>query len=218
VDLGGDRLRHRHDGAHRLDPQLDHARSLRYVLDHRGSHQAGLNDVTPGFFITAGVLALKYRPWLGAVLIAVAAGFKPYAAAWFPGVIGVGGLAGLGALIVTSLLLWLPPALLWGPASIVRSLELAREVHAVSANALNIPILRLLALPIAIAALFLKQWWMAAVTGLAIFLIVLFFDFWASLGYLVAVAPITGILLEMGSRHLRQRRRSATTSTGVAVA
>ena len=120
--------------------------------------------------------------------------------------------------IATSLLLWLPPALVWGPTSMIRSFELAREVHAVSENAFNIPILRVLALPIAIAALFLKQWWMAAVTGLAIFLIVLFFDFWASIGYLVAITPITGILLEMGARNLRQRRRPAPTAAEPAFA
>jgi hypothetical protein len=167
---------------------------------------AGLNDVTPGFFITAGVLALKYKPWLGAVLIAIAAGFKPYAAAWFPGVIAVGGLRNLGVLVLSSLVVWLPAWVAWGPLSMIRSFELARDVHPVSENALNVPMARLLAVPIAIVALFLKPWWAAGITGLAIFLIVLFFDFWASIGYLVAIAPITGILIEMGIRNLQQRR------------
>ena len=152
------------------------------------------------------MLALKYKPWLGAVLLAVGAGFKPYVGAWFPGVIGVGGLVNLGVLVVASLVVWLPAWVAWGPLSMLKSFELARDVHPVSENALNVPLARLLALPIAIAALFLKPWWVAGISGLAIFLIVLFFDFWASIGYLVAIAPITGILIEMGMRNLQQRR------------
>lgn len=179
---------------------------------------AGLNDVAPGFFITAALLALRSRPWLGALLIAVAAGLKPYAGAWFPGVVGVGGLTGLAVLAAASAAVWLPAVVAWGPGAIIRSFEMARAVHTVSENALNVPALRILAAPVAIVALFLRSWWMAAVSGLAIFSIVLFLDSWASLGYLIAIAPITGILVEMGIRHVRDRRRPTASAEAAAVA
>ncbi len=166
----------------------------------------GTNDVTPGFFITAGLLALRYRPWLGAVLIAVAAGFKPYAFAWYPGVIGVGGIAGLGSLVVSSVVIWLPILLFSAPVSVLRSFSMAQDVHPVPQNALNFPAARVLAIPVAIGAAFLHKWWMAVASGLAIYLVVLFFDRWASLGYLVAIVPIIGILLEVWVHELARHR------------
>jgi hypothetical protein len=43
-------------------------------------------------------------------------------------------------------------------------------------------------------------------SGVAIFLIVLYFDHWASLGYLLAVAPIVGICIELAARTLTAGR------------
>jgi uncharacterized membrane protein len=51
----------------------------------------GVNDSTPGLLITAGLLALRQRPFLGGVLLALAAGLKPYAFAWAPAAIAYGG-------------------------------------------------------------------------------------------------------------------------------
>ena len=53
---------------------------------------SGTNDVLPGLLIAAGLLALRWRPWVGAVLVALAAGIKPYAFAWFPAIVALGGL------------------------------------------------------------------------------------------------------------------------------
>jgi hypothetical protein len=156
----------------------------------------GINDSTPGFFITAAMLALRTRPVLGGILLGVAIGLKPYALAWLPGLIGYGGLRAAFGAVVTSVATWLP-VLWWGPQSFLRSAELAREVHAASpGGALGIPILRLLAAPLALAALFVRRWSLAVLMGSAIFVIVLFFDTWASFGYWLAVVPITGIALE----------------------
>lgn len=155
----------------------------------------GINDSAPGFFITAGVLAMRHRPIVGGVLIAVAAALKPYAFAWLPGLIGYGGVRAGASAAVASLVAWAPVAA-WGPASVVRSFEMARDVHQQSAGALNMPALRVLAAPVALAALFARSWEMAALSGSAIFVIVLFLDTWASFGYWLAVLPITGIAIE----------------------
>jgi hypothetical protein len=155
---------------------------------------SGANDVAPGFFIAAGMLMLISRPLAGGLLLAVAAALKPYALAWFPGAIGFGGMAALVGTVVGSVVLW-APLLVWGPATLLQAFEDARKVH-VSANAINIPELRLLALPIALGSLFLRRWTHAAVSGLLIFFIVLFFDRWVSWTYLLAIAPLLGILLE----------------------
>jgi hypothetical protein len=166
----------------------------------------GINDSTPGFFITASLLALRTRPVLGGVLLGLAIGLKPYALAWLPGIIGYGGLRATVAAVATSTLAWLP-VLWWGPQSFLRSIDLAREVHADSpGGALNIPALRVLAAPVALAALFVRRWTFAVVSGSAIFLIVLFFDAWASFGYWLAVLPITGIALETAASRWRAER------------
>lgn len=155
---------------------------------------SGANDVAPGFFIAAGMVMLVSRPLAGGILLAIAAALKPYALAWFPGAIGYGGMAALAGTAVGSLVLW-APLLLWGPATMLQAVEDARKVHT-SANAINIPELRLLALPIALGSLLLRRWTHAAISGLLIFVIVLFFDRWVSWTYLLAIAPLLGILLE----------------------
>ena len=156
----------------------------------------GINDSTPGFFITAALLALRTRPLLGGVLLAVAVGLKPYALAWVPGVVAYGGVrAAIGAGVVSAVA-W-APLLAWGPTSFMRSTDLAREVHAESpGGALGLPALRILAAPVVLVALLVRRWTVAALSGSAIFIIVLFFDTWASFGYWLAVLPITGIAVE----------------------
>jgi hypothetical protein len=156
---------------------------------------SGVNDVAPGFFIAAGMVALAWRPLAGGLLLAIAAGLKPYAFAWFPAAIGYGGMAALAGTAAGTLALWVPPLLLWGPSTMLQAVDDARRVHT-SVNGINIPGLRVLALPIALGSLFVRRWTGAATSGLLIFFIVLFFDRWVSWAYLLAIAPLAGILLE----------------------
>jgi hypothetical protein len=165
---------------------------------------SGVNDVTPGFLITAGLLALRERRILGGVLLALAAAYKPYALAWVPAAVGYGGAATLGALLVTSLAAW-SPLLAWGPASFVRSIELAQATHPVPEGSLNVPALRILAVPLAIGSLFAHRWWLVVASGTAIFFVVLFLDKWASIGYYLAVVPILGVALETAIRRWSDR-------------
>jgi len=102
--------------------------------------------------------------------------------------------------------LW-SPLLAWGPASFLRSVEMAAAVHPVPENSLNVPALRILAVPLALAALFVRSWTLTVVAGAAIFLVVLFTDRWASYGYWLVVLPILGMVAE---RWLRERAAPST--------
>jgi hypothetical protein len=166
---------------------------------------AGTNDVSAGLLIAAGLLVLRRHRVLGGLLLAAAAGTKQYAFAWFPGAIGFAGMEAAAALAVGTLAAW-SPALLWGPSSVLRSMQLAAELDRPPQNTIQVPVLRLLAAPIAVAALFLRQWRWAVLSGAAIFVLVLFFDTWASLGYLLAVAPIVGVALERPEAGMRGTR------------
>jgi hypothetical protein len=156
---------------------------------------AGVNDYSPGLLITASLLLMRERRVLGAGALAVAAALKPYAAAWFLPAIGYAGVAGTVVLIMTALILW-SPLLIWGPASFIRGIEIQRGVHPGSENALDLPLMRWLAIPVALAGIVIRRWEWMVLTGAAAFIVFLFFDRWASLGYWVAVGPIAGIALE----------------------
>jgi hypothetical protein len=155
----------------------------------------GVNDYSVGLLIAVSLLMLRHQPMIGAAILAMAIALKPYAAAWFLPAIGFGGLGVAGVLVGASILLW-SPLLFWGPATFVKSLDMARAIHPESENALNLPLLRWLALPISAAGLLARRWEWMVLTGALGFVVFLFFDRWASLGYWVAVGPITGIALE----------------------
>ncbi|MDQ3870547.1 MAG: glycosyltransferase 87 family protein, partial [Chloroflexota bacterium] len=178
---------------------------------------SGVNDSSPGFFITAGLLALRERPLLGGALLAVAAALKPYAFAWFPAAIGYRGLPALLGAALGTAVLW-SPLLVWGPFSFLRSLQMAENLPHHFSNAANVPVLRLLSVPVALASLFVRRWEWAVVSGAVIFLTVLFFARWASAAYVLAALPILGIVLEtelLGGRRERPRWSGDTPDTPV---
>jgi hypothetical protein len=155
----------------------------------------GVNDYSPGLLIAGGLLLLRSRPVIGAGLLALAAAIKPYAVAWFLPAIGFGGGAVAATLAGASAVLW-SPLLVWGPGGYLRSVQLNAGVHPVPANALNLPALRWLALPVTAAGLFARRWDVAVLLGALTFVVYLFFDHWASLGYWLAVIPAAGIAIE----------------------
>jgi hypothetical protein len=167
----------------------------------------GMNDQVPGLLVLAGLLLLERRRLSGAALLALSAAIKPYAFAWFPALIGFGGLAVAATLIGLSALLW-APLLIWGPDMYLRSVELARGIHPTPQNALNMPMLRILALPIAAVSLLIRNWTLAVLSGALIFVIVLFLDRWASLGYWYVVLPILGVIAERAIRRFGGRARA----------
>jgi hypothetical protein len=169
----------------------------------------GLNDQLPALLLLVGLLAAERRRWvLGAGLVAISAAIKPYTFAWFPGLIGIGGMTALLTLGTVTLVAWLP-VLLFGPGSFLRSIELARATHPTPENTLNLPALRIVALPIAIAACFVRSWTLAVLSGALIFLVVLFLDSWASVGYWYVVVPPVGIVAERALDRIGARLRAA---------
>ena len=150
---------------------------------------SGTNDILPGLFITLGLLALRDRSWVGGVWLALAAGIKPYAAAWFPAVVALGGAPALAALIGVTAVLW-SPLLVWGFGPFIDSVATATQVHLVPQDALNAPALRVLAVPVAIVEFFSRSWLAAVMLGTTVFVLVLFLDRWASVSYWLAIVPI----------------------------
>ncbi len=156
---------------------------------------SGVNDYSPGLLILVAMLAIRNRRMLGAGLLAAAVALKPYAAAWVLPAIGYGGIGiGVGVAAVSAFL-W-SPLLVWGPGSFLRSVELARAIHVQPRDALNLPVLQWVALPIALAGLLVRRWEVAALLGSATFVVFLFTDRWASYGYWLAVIPVSGVAIE----------------------
>jgi hypothetical protein len=168
----------------------------------------GSNDTTAGLLILAALLAAVRVPILGAVLLAVAVAFKPYALAWLPGLLGFAGVAApLAAFIVASAVLWLPALIAWGPSSIVWSFREADALHARPYYSLayalgaspeaGVPkvawdVLRFGAgIALALLNVLLVRTAAALIVGGAlVFAATLFLGWWGTFAYLAAVAPV----------------------------
>lgn len=158
----------------------------------------GLNDYSVSLILTGSLLALPYRPRLAMIGLAVAAAVKPYAAAWFFPAIGLSGLGAAAWLVGASAILW-TPVLFWGVGSYVESLRLISLVTTPAgwaSNSIPLPWVRGLGIPIALSGLLARQWHVTVLIGSTAFAAVMFFGEWASLGYWVALLPITGIAVE----------------------
>jgi hypothetical protein len=89
----------------------------------------GSNDTSAGLLILAALVMAVRRPVIGAVILAVAVSFKPYAIAWVPPLIIWAGIPSLIAFALASVVAWSPVLFLWGPASYLKSLAMAQETH-----------------------------------------------------------------------------------------
>lgn len=89
----------------------------------------GSNDTSGGFILLVAFIVARRRPVLGAVLLAVAVAFKPYAAAWAPAFLVWAGWGAIVAFGAATLLLWSPVIFLWGIPSFLKSLDMANRVH-----------------------------------------------------------------------------------------
>ena len=91
----------------------------------------GSNDTSAGVLLLVALLAAQRRPVLGAVFLAVAVAFKPYALAWLLPLLAYGGVAWpLIAFVATSAVAWGWAVIAWGPAPILDSLRRADGLHA----------------------------------------------------------------------------------------
>jgi hypothetical protein len=166
----------------------------------------GSNDTTAGLLILLALVTAVRVPAAGAVLLAAAVAFKPYALAWLPGLLAYGGVvAPLVAFLVASLVLWLPAAVAWGPGAMLWSWQRADEVHAVPyyslAYALGDPPLvpraawqgARVALGILVAAISFLAVHSArsfVIAGVLVFGATLFLGWWSTFAYLAGVAPV----------------------------
>jgi hypothetical protein len=159
----------------------------------------GINDQLPAFLLLAGLLLVERRgrrPVVaGTVLVAAGTAIKPYLAAWAPSIAGFAGLWTLVPFALAAAICWLP-ALAWGPATYLASVERARSIHPIPESSLNLPGLRILALPLAFIALRARSFGAMVFSGAAVFSAVLFLDRWASFGYLLVLLPPIGIVIE----------------------
>ncbi len=179
----------------------------------------GMNDMIPGLLVVSGLLLAERRRMVaGSLLVALSAGIKPYSFAWFPALIGYGGVTTAIVLIVTAGLAWLP-VLMWGPMSYLDSIKGAWIVqHRQEQNTIDMPILRVLAIPLAALSLLVRSWEGMVLIGAAIFVVMMTTDYWMSYGYWMVVLPPVGIVLERALRAFGASLREAAAQEPLPVA
>lgn len=166
----------------------------------------GSNDTTAGLLILVALLVAVRAPLGGAVLLAIATAFKPYALAWLPGLIAYAGAIGpLLAFIAASAVLWLPALLAWGPDSLLWSFRKADQLHTQPyyslAYALDAPndiprgawgAIRIGAgvFVATLGFLLVRSAASFVIVGALVFGATLFLGWWSTFAYLAAVAPI----------------------------
>ena len=176
----------------------------------------GNNDYSVGFVALLALVLLLFRPKLAMVLLAAAIAIKPYAAAWaIPAAIFAGWTgAFIGAAV--SLVLWAPVLFLWGVPSFLRSQLEAESARAsldfVPSWAIgNLPALRMLILPISLAAFWWRSWRGVLVLGALGFVAFLGFAERAPQPYLAFLLPIAGMAIESTLPHRPGQEAESTT-------
>lgn len=178
----------------------------------------GMNDMVPSVLLLSGLLLFERRRAIpGALLVALSAGIKPYTFAWFPPLVGFGGVTAAVALTVMAGIAWLPVAI-WGVRSYLDSIQGAWTVqHLQPQNTLDMPILKFLAVPLVLLSLLVRSWEGMVLTGAAIFGVMMLTDYWMSYGYWMVVLPPVGIVLERALQRYGVALRNAAAAQRVAV-
>lgn len=166
----------------------------------------GSNDTSAGLLILLALAIAERRPRTGAAILAMAAGFKLYAAAWLVPLLAWAGLPLLIPFLAVSAVVW-SPLMAWGPGSLLSALQRAEAVHAVPYFSLAEGAQRLLGRPLAREIFLVLQLVLGLGTvvlassrvrshdgmvlaGTAILLVTMFTGYWATPAYLAAIAPI----------------------------
>ena len=166
----------------------------------------GSNDTSAGLFILVALLAAQRSAVAGGALLALAVAFKPYALAWLPPLLVLGGwggvLVGFGAVLLAT---WGPVLAIWGPGSVLVSLRLADAIHVRSYYSLvyalerDAPGVRAFFEPLRFvlgAAMAVASWLVVRspasmiLWGTAVFLVTLFTGYWSTFAYFAALAPV----------------------------
>jgi hypothetical protein len=166
----------------------------------------GSNDTSAGLFLLGALLIAERRPVAGGFALAIAAAFKPYALAWLPGLLALGGIGmPLLAFLLGSAVAWGPAVVLWRAGPILDSLQRADSLHVTPYYSLAwvmggtqvLPeaawgLLRYI-LGAAVAAtgwLVVRNCRSFVVVGCLVFLVTLFGGWWSTFAYVAAIAPI----------------------------
>ena len=167
----------------------------------------GSNDTSAGLFLLAALVTLPRSPLAGGFLLALAAAFKPYAAAWLIPLVVWAPIRGGVGFVLGSLLGWGPAVLAWGVGPMVESLRLAFAVHAAPSYSLaalaeslglgpaspaTFGRLRVLLTAALLAASvpFIHGWRAVLVAGLLVYLVFFYAGYWSTYAYLAALAPL----------------------------
>lgn len=173
----------------------------------------GSNDTSAGVLLLAALVVGERRPKSGAALLAVAAAFKPYAAAWAPALFVWGGWGVAATFVASSVLLWSPVLFIWGVPSFLKSLDLADKTHGVTYwslgelyesvfhrgairdvfNELRIvlgAITAVVTLPWARSLGGNRSFSGVILAGTLVYLVTLYAGFWSTYAYFAAIGPI----------------------------
>jgi hypothetical protein len=183
----------------------------------------GSNDTSAGVALLLALLVAQRSPVAGGFLLALAAAFKPYAAAWLLPLLAYGGIAGpLLAFAAGSLLTWGVAAWWWGADRILDSFRQADAVHAtpyyslawVTGGSALMPewawqVLRLLigAAVAIVGFTMVRSARSFVVVGAVVFVATLYTGWWSTFAYLAALAPVICWHLDdwLGLGHQRAR-------------
>jgi hypothetical protein len=167
----------------------------------------GSNDTSAGVLILATFIVARRRPVLGAVLLAAAVAFKPYAAAWAPAFFLWAGWAAIAAFAAASLVLWAPVLFVWGIPSFLKSLDMADKVHyatywsfgelyeSVVHHGAPRDFLNQVRLVLGVITAVVTLRWArsldgAILAGTLVYVVTLFMGYWSSYAYFAAIGPI----------------------------
>ena len=166
----------------------------------------GANDTSAGLLLMVALVVLERLPRGGAFLLGVAAGFKPYALAWLPGILGWAGTGAFAVGILGAALAWLPAVLMWGVGPIIESLRLAdvnkvtpyfslgevlsRLGHRASRDVLNVAAYAFGAIAVLVSVFTVRTHTAVVISGVVVYLVTLYAANWATPAYLVAIGPV----------------------------
>jgi hypothetical protein len=167
----------------------------------------GSNDTSAGVLILATFIVARRRPVLGAVLLAAAVAFKPYAAAWAPAFFLWAGWAAIAGFAVASVALWSPVLFAWGIPSFLKSLDMADKVHdatywsfgelyeSVVHHGAPRDFLNQLRLVLGVITAIVTLRWARSLDGVIlagtlVYLVTLFMGYWSTYAYFAAIGPI----------------------------
>lgn len=167
----------------------------------------GSDDTSAGVLILATFIVARRRPVLGAVLLAAAVAFKPYAAAWAPAFFLWAGWAAIAAFAAASIVFWAPVLFIWGIGSFLKSLDMADKIHdttyfsfgelyeSVFHSGAPRDFLNQLRLVLGMATAIVTLRWSRSLDGVIlagtlVYLVTLFMGYWSTYAYFAGIAPI----------------------------